>query len=885
MSSRFLAAVVLPCVMTTSLTTSTTMSAATLYWDADGVAAGNAVDGSGLGGTGIWNTTALNWWDLTTDTAWPNTTADTAIFAGQPGEVTLDGTLQAGGLVFESDGHILTGGTLMLGGAATIDVTALDYATIRSNIAGTSGLIKTGDGMLRLALPNDYSGDTVINGGTLEVRRDLSLGTGGNIVLDGGTLRALGDEFYSLRNITVGAGGGTLDVTRTASNFGTMRLRGEISGAGTLTKTGFGELRLDGDSSGFTGPFVLDRGIVRIKGTFDRGAVAHLPILGASSLTVRSGGELILDYSSFSTTPAYSFVNEDLPVHLEGGRLQFLSNNATGTGIWTQNVGDLSLDRGSSRVYLNRTSSGSAAVWSFGNLTRAEGSTISFDWTTSAGTLGAPGLNPRILFESLSEPVNDGIMGGWALVNLTNFATYDPVLGVAIATYTSSDITTAGATDNVEMSQGNTVISIGDTTINALKWSVTTSTGVIEQADGSTLTIDTGGILTLGNTNKQIRPESGGSASLTANGGALYIHNAQGTLTINSNIVDGDMPTALVKTQAGSLTLNGANTYSGGTFINGASNVSTGSTPNQTYLGTGPVYVTRGILNLGRQGATTSTEGYSAFEGGSIYLSSSAVAYNTDGDRFTIDGSSSFGGVSASGMGLNSLTYVDRPVSAGGEIYLAPGATIIHGNNSSSMATGIRTIVGLPSDMRFYFGESTTQTSGSNVVVGIGTPWKGLGTDRNTRGWDLGTITVNGFQFELHGMLVPNQNGEGQSAYTLQLGNNTSGVTNGLGPIIEGAAPGPLTALVTGGIVRLEDDLSIFGDTTNGSLLTFVVTPGGTLELSQSNAMGSGTGIAAIDVLAGGTLQQFYSSTVSTSNSARIEASSSGINGAVVVRT
>ncbi|WP_449070718.1 autotransporter-associated beta strand repeat-containing protein, partial [Prosthecobacter sp.] len=477
--------------MTASFTTST--SAATLHWDADGVAAGNAVDGSGLGGTGTWNTTALNWWDLTTDTAWPNTTADTAIFAGQAGQVTLDGTLQAGGLVFESDGHTLTGGTLMLGGAATIDVTTSNRAVISAEIAGVSGLVKSGGGVLSLGRFNSYSGVTTINGGVVEVLREESLGTTGDIVLDGGTLRALGNEFYSLRNITVEAGGGTLDVTRTASNFGTMRLRGQISGAGTLTKTGFGELRLDGDSSGFTGPFVLDSGIVRIKGTFDRGEVASLPALGASSLTVRSGGELILDYSSFSTTPAYSFVNEDLPVHLEGGRLQFLSNNATGTGIWTQKVGDLSLDRGTSRVYLNRSSSGSAAVWSFGNLTRAAGSTISFDWTTSAGTLGAPGLNPRILFESLSEPVNDGIMGGWALVNLNDFATYDAVFGVAIATYTSSDITTAGATDNVEMSQGNTVISIGDTTINALKWSVTASTGVIEQADGSTLTIDTGG--------------------------------------------------------------------------------------------------------------------------------------------------------------------------------------------------------------------------------------------------------------------------------------------------------------------------------------------------------------------------------------------------------
>lgn len=882
-TGRLFAALLLPWMIAGALTARS--EAAVLYWDADGTAAGNAVDGTGLGGTGVWDTVTPNWWDLSSDIAWPGITADTAVFKGEAGTITLGGAIQAGSLAFESDGYIITGGTLMLGGAATIDVAALTHATIRSDITGTSGLIKTGDGMLRLSLPNAYSGDTVINGGTLEVRRDYSLGAAGGIVLDGGTLRALGNEFYSTRDITIGAGGGTFEVTRVSSGFGSMRLAGGISGAGTLTMTGFGELRLDGDSSGFTGAFVVNGGIVRLKSTFDRGEVANLPVLGASSLTVRSGGDLLLDYGSLSTTPAYSIINENVPVHLEGGRMQFLSNSATGTGVWTQNTGNLFMDRGSSRLYIHRSSSSAATVWSFADLIRSPHSTISFDWTTSSGTLGAPGFNPRIVFNSIPTPVNDGIMGGWALVNLTNFATYDPVNGVAIATYTTSDITSAGATDNVEMSQGNTVITIGDTTINALKWTVTESTGVLEQTDGSTLTIDTGGILALGNTNKLIRPESGGTATLTANGGALYVHNAQQTITINSNIIDGDMATALVKTQSGNMVLNGTNTYSGGTYINAAGTVTTGSVAGRTYLGSGPVYVTRGLLTLNRQGATTSEEGYSVFEGGGVYLGSSSVAYNTPGDRFTIDATSTIGGASTTGSGLNSLTYVAGLVTAGGQAQIAAGATILHGSNSSAMGTGSNTIQGLPTDMRFYFGEATTQTENSGVTIGLDTPWKGLGTDRNTRPWDLGTITVNGSEFELYGLLAPNQNGEGQSAYTLALGNNSSGVTNGLGPVITGATPGPLTAYVTGGIVRLEDDLSIFGDTTTGSLLTFAVTPGATLEMSQSNAMGSGTGIAAIDVLAGGTLLQFYSSTVSDSNSARIQASSSAINGDVVVRT
>ena len=863
--------------------------AATFYWDADADATGNLVDGTNLGGTGTWDTITANWWDgVSTDAAWPNSLLDTAVFSGTAGTVTLGGPINVGALVFNSDGYLLTGGTLTLGGAATMDVSGLNDVRIDSDIAGSLGLIKIGNGTLNLGSANSYTGDTTINAGIVEVYKDESLGTGGgDIILDGGTLRALGNNFYSTRNITIGAGGGTLDVTRNNSTFGSMRLKGEISGAGTLTKTGFGELRLDGDSSAFTGDFIVDSGIVRMQAYTDRGTVANIPSLsGASSYTVRSGGDLILSYSAIGSTPYYSIVNETAPVHMEGGRLQFYSNNSGAVSPWTQTMGDLFLDRGSSRFFISRTSSSSATLWSFGDLNRSVGATADFDWTTSAGTLGAPGNNPRILFNSIPDPVNDGILGGWALVNQIDFANYDATHGVAIANYTSTDITTAGATDNVDFSQGAVTTTIGDTTVNALKWTATagvttgTPTTIIEQTDGSTLTIDTGGLLTIGNFYTSIQPESGGSATIKANGGALYVHNAQSNLYIYSTIADGDMPTALVKTQAGSLVIYSTtdNTYSGGTYINGAANVYTGFTNNQTYLGTGPVYVTRGILNLRRMGATTSTEGYSVFEGGSIYLDSSTTAFNTTGDRFTVDGSSSLGGQSASagGGGLNSLTYVAGAVSAGGEAHLEPGATILHGTNSSAMGTGNNTMQGLPNDMQFYFGDATTQTAASGVTIGVGTPWKGIGNDRNTRAWDLGTITVNGSDFELHAMLVPNQNGEGQSAYTLRLGNGTG--TGG--PVITGAAATPLTAHVTGGYVGLDDGSATYGSIAAGSPLTFMVEPGGTLEVSQSAAMGSGDGLASIIVLDGGTLQQYGST-----DAARLAAAETGFNGDVTVQS
>src|SRR5687767_14999235 len=70
------------------------VSAATLYWDADTSAANNAVSGAGLGGTGNWNTSSSgtplsNWWPGTgaTDQSWTNAGNHTAVFTGAAGPV------------------------------------------------------------------------------------------------------------------------------------------------------------------------------------------------------------------------------------------------------------------------------------------------------------------------------------------------------------------------------------------------------------------------------------------------------------------------------------------------------------------------------------------------------------------------------------------------------------------------------------------------------------------------------------------------------------------------------------------------------------------------------------------------------------------------------
>lgn len=84
-------------------------AAGTYYWDSDGAAAGNNVDGTGLGGAGTWATTGTKWWDGSagSDVVWPNVAAnlDAAIFNGTAGAVS---DLNVGSMTIGASGYSFT---------------------------------------------------------------------------------------------------------------------------------------------------------------------------------------------------------------------------------------------------------------------------------------------------------------------------------------------------------------------------------------------------------------------------------------------------------------------------------------------------------------------------------------------------------------------------------------------------------------------------------------------------------------------------------------------------------------------------------------------------------------------------------------------------------
>ncbi|WP_396274878.1 beta strand repeat-containing protein, partial [Hyphomonas sp.] len=162
--------------------------------------------------------------------------------------VTLTGTntINTGGILVTgtvgSNNQVITGGTLR--GSASGELIIHNYntntnrtITIESIIAdnvGATGLTingTTGSVNLRVAT-NTYTGQTVINGGSLNVDAAGRISTSSGLTLNGGTLVFGADASQPLR-LTLGAAGGTINVSGAGSTARDVLGGGNVLFAGT----------------------------------------------------------------------------------------------------------------------------------------------------------------------------------------------------------------------------------------------------------------------------------------------------------------------------------------------------------------------------------------------------------------------------------------------------------------------------------------------------------------------------------------------------------------------------------------------------------------------------------------------------------------------------
>lgn len=166
----------------------------------------------------------------------------------------------------EVDAGVLAGTTMSLVGDITNDATLEFDQTFDGDftgmVSGTGAVVKSGSGVVTMAGDNDHTGGTIVNAGTLIIDEGLALGDGA-LTMNGGTL-----QMNDLAGVTaLGGAAGTLElnsILATVQSIDTT-FGGTLAGSGTLVKAGSGTLTLTGTSS-FSGAVEVEAGALALGG-------------------------------------------------------------------------------------------------------------------------------------------------------------------------------------------------------------------------------------------------------------------------------------------------------------------------------------------------------------------------------------------------------------------------------------------------------------------------------------------------------------------------------------------------------------------------------------------------------------------------------------------
>jgi autotransporter-associated beta strand protein len=205
--------------------------------------------------------------------------------------VTLSRALAVNGwtLAATTNSTSTQSGALTLSGTSNVNVDSTSQLTINSSIGGTGALQKTGAGLLIVSGTNNYSGNTILNAGTLRVDSGSALSTG-NLNFTGGTLR-YGAGFTTDLSQRISSSSGAVSIDTNAQNI-TFGNALNSSNTGGLTKLGAGNLTLSA-ANAYTGVTTFAAGnlVVNNSGALSSG---NLSFTGG---TLRYGSGVTTDYS------------------------------------------------------------------------------------------------------------------------------------------------------------------------------------------------------------------------------------------------------------------------------------------------------------------------------------------------------------------------------------------------------------------------------------------------------------------------------------------------------------------------------------------------------------------------------------------------------------
>jgi autotransporter-associated beta strand protein len=663
----------------------------------------------------------------------------------------------------------------------TLAFSRADAYTFTNAITGAGGVVQKGPGALTLTGPNAYSGTTAVSGGTLFVNAPGALSGSGTVSVAAGA--ALGGS-GTLAGPVAAAAGATL-LPGGSNTVGTLTLSN--AGADALTLNGCALLADLSNIAGACDRLAVAGGLV-LNGanTIALAFPSGVPPAGTYTLMTYASrsGDGTLALNAYYPNATLAVTESSVTLTVTGPGITYLKWKGGASGIWDTSTANWQLN-GADATY-------------------AEGDSVLFDDTAAANfTVGAAGaVTPAsVTFNAATNYTLSASVAGAST----------PVIKMGAGTATLSGANTYG---------GGTFLTAGTLTVS------------------SSANLPSAGPLTFGGGTLQILGTSFNSlAAYTVNWdsfrGGLDIA-ANNTITV-TNAIGGSG--SLTKSGGGTVSLTGANTYSGGTAVN-AGYV---RAFNASSLGTGPVNMTLDRSQLDLMGGLTVTNAITVRGAGFVNSAGSLQSYYYttnawNGPVLLGDGNArlgcpggllTIGGVISSGANVYDL-IVRNPNDSGGVLVLA-STNAYRGNTwirCGTLRLGVNNA--LPPASLLQLGLDAGQSNVTNATFDL------AGFDQQLAGLvDRGTDNA-------HAII-----NSAAAASTLTIANPSAAYTYGstldgnLSLVKVGGGALTLTGANTasGSVAVNAGTLAIAGAGTLGPNCTNIAVNAGTLLLSNSVAL------------------------------------------------
>jgi fibronectin-binding autotransporter adhesin len=747
-------------------------------------------------------------WDTGTSQNWFNTTSGSAdyFFAGD--KTTFNDT--------PGTANIVTISGTVLPGSVTVSNTNVNYTFGGTgSIGGATSLAKSGPGTLSIATSNVYTGGTTLSGGVLNANAVSALGSG-TLGINGGTLNAN----YAQSPTSVTLSGGLLNLGNSgALGSGTLAI-----GAATFNNTSGGPLGLAGNNpQAWNGDFTF-------IGTQSLNLGSGAVVLGSNRIVTVNANTLTVSGPISDGGAGYGLNSSGSGVLVLGGSLGYAGNTTVSGGTLQLTAAAVgSLSSGTTTV-----NSGAVLQWNPTAVATLAGSTS----YAGGGVIQMIGGNRLAIGNN--GPVTANLSAGGVLdveagdLNIgyshqfqgSNLGGLNIAAGASYHTSDNSlqeDWLTGSGSLNNGFNNTTPVLYLGAAnTANNAAYGVANNTATFSGALGypenyagnGGVTVNSLSLVKEGNGTQVLAGYTGYTGTTLVSGGTLQLsgsntlsHYASSTTTVNSGaVLQWNTPT-----NAPTMTGNTAYTGAGVIVKTGAGYLGNGNQAVTANLAAGGVLdIEQGDMNIGgsHQFQGSNLGGMNVAAGASFHISDASFQE----DWLTGAGS------------LNNAYNNSTPI-----LYI--GAANTTNNAAYGVANNTAT---------FYGVIGYPQNYGGTVVNSLSVVKEGAGTQilAASNGYSLST-TITGGTLQLGTGLI-NQDGSI---------NSTSGVTDKAALVydIYGTQTPGYAISGSGSVAYVGPGLVIQSGNNNNYTGGTYLGGGGTLQLSNANALGNAAGALTVN--------------------------------------